>query len=193
MSRWLDTFRKADLDIYARNISAISANSPVSAPNGTNGTNGPGIETEKEITPKKPPPASSAPRRTVHSAYSADSGNSTWDAQDWRDFFEERAAIRQYDGHYSQADAERLAFHECVCRWHLINGKAPDTRYCAGCGNVTDNRPTMQLPDGAVVHDDPEHDCLRAYGDKWRGTAEAALAEIGIKKTESSPPYIGDT
>ena len=85
-----------------------------------------------------------------------------------------------------------VAFEESVSRWHLINGKAADARYCAGCGNVTTNHATMHLPDGAVVHSDPEHKCLRAYGDKWRGTAEAALAEIGIKKTESSPPYSGE-
>ena len=105
------------------------------------------------------------------------------DAQIWRDWYGERAAIREHDAHYTRAEAERLAFNECVCRWHLINGKAPDTRYCAGCGNVTDNRKTMQLPDGAVVHSDPEHKCLRAYGDKWRGTAKAALAAFGLVKT----------
>ena len=79
-----------------------------------------------------------------------------------------------------------VAFHECVHRWHLINGKAPDARYCAGCGNVTANHATMHLPDGAVVHSDPEHKCLRAYGDKWRGTAEAALGEFGLEKSGNS-------
>ena len=73
------------------------------------------------------------------------------DAATWRDWYEERAAIRQYDAHYSQADAERLAFEESVCRWHLLNGKAPDARYCAGCGNVTDNHPTMQLGRSEVI------------------------------------------
>jgi hypothetical protein len=32
-----------------------------------------------------------------------------WDEQDWRDFFEERAAILEYDGGYSRQAAENVA------------------------------------------------------------------------------------
>jgi hypothetical protein len=32
-----------------------------------------------------------------------------WDEQDWRDFFEERAAILEYDGGYSREAAEDIA------------------------------------------------------------------------------------
>jgi hypothetical protein len=32
-----------------------------------------------------------------------------WDEKDWRDFFEERAAILEYDGGYSREGAEDIA------------------------------------------------------------------------------------
>jgi hypothetical protein len=34
---------------------------------------------------------------------------SGWDDEDWLDFFEERAAILEYDGHYSRQAAEDMA------------------------------------------------------------------------------------
>ncbi len=37
----------------------------------------------------------------------------TW-PDDWRDRFNERAAIREYDGGEDRLTAERMAFAECV-------------------------------------------------------------------------------
>jgi len=42
----------------------------------------------------------------------------TTDAEYWRLFFGERAAHREYDGGYSGAEAERLAFGEMLLEWH---------------------------------------------------------------------------
>lgn len=36
-----------------------------------------------------------------------------WDAEDWDHFFNERAAIAEYDGGLSRPDAERLAHFHC--------------------------------------------------------------------------------
>ena len=36
--------------------------------------------------------------------------NELWNADDWWDYFEERAAIREHDGALSHYEAERLAF-----------------------------------------------------------------------------------
>ena len=38
----------------------------------------------------------------------------TWDAEDWRAFYEERAAILEYDGGKSRAAAERMALAETI-------------------------------------------------------------------------------
>jgi hypothetical protein len=45
-----------------------------------------------------------------------------WVVSDWRDFYEERAAIRQYEASYSRQEAERLAWGEVVNEWHMTHG-----------------------------------------------------------------------
>lgn len=40
-----------------------------------------------------------------------------WDAEDWLAFYEERAAIAEFDGGLSRADAEALAYKACVQEW----------------------------------------------------------------------------
>ena len=44
----------------------------------------------------------------------------------WQDFFDERAAHREFDGGHSRADAERLAFGEMILEWHRRYGAGPD-------------------------------------------------------------------
>lgn len=39
-------------------------------------------------------------------------GMETWTADDWRDFYEERAAILEYDGGSPRVAAERMALAE---------------------------------------------------------------------------------
>jgi len=56
-------------------------------------------------------------------------------AEYWRDLFDERAAHHEFDGGYSRADAERLAFGEMILEWHRLLGVPPEPNHCAGCGN----------------------------------------------------------
>jgi hypothetical protein len=44
------------------------------------------------------------------------------EASDWRDLYEERAAIREFDGGYPRAEAERLAWGELEDHWHRLHG-----------------------------------------------------------------------
>lgn len=37
-----------------------------------------------------------------------------WDGEDWRVFYEERAAVREYDGGWPRAVAERLALADVI-------------------------------------------------------------------------------
>jgi hypothetical protein len=41
---------------------------------------------------------------------------------DWRDWYEERAAIRQFDGGYTLDEAECLAWSEAEDRWRRADG-----------------------------------------------------------------------
>jgi hypothetical protein len=100
----------------------------------------------------------------------------------WRDFFAERAAHREFDGGYSRAEAERLAFGEMILEWHHRYGARPDPHRCAGCGDDMPSEGGLALSDGARVHFDAVRGvgCIITYGQKWRGAAVAALRELGF-------------
>jgi hypothetical protein len=104
----------------------------------------------------------------------------------WRDFFEERAAHREFDGGHSRPDAERLAFGEMILAWHQQHGVGPDPGRCAGCGDELPGEVGLALCDGARVHFDAvrKADCIITYGKKWRSTAVVALRELGFNPPE---------
>lgn len=49
----------------------------------------------------------------------------------WRDLYEERVAIREYDGRISRAEAEQFAWREIENRWHLQYGERVRRHLCA--------------------------------------------------------------
>jgi hypothetical protein len=44
-----------------------------------------------------------------------------WSAEDWQLFFEERAAVAEYDGGLLRVEAEAQAFECCVVKWLDLN------------------------------------------------------------------------
>jgi hypothetical protein len=62
----------------------------------------------------------------------------TWGADDWRAFYNERAGIREFDGHLSRREAERLALADCAEHWLLRNSPAPHCpeNGCWQCGQA---------------------------------------------------------
>ena len=102
------------------------------------------------------------------------------EVQLWHDWYEERCAIREYEGGYARDMAEAVAYREARNRWHLLHGQKPDLARCAGCGELLSGRETLALPDGARVHVDDEWFCLRICGKRWRAEAVKGLADIGI-------------
>ncbi len=57
-----------------------------------------------------------------------------WSAEDWRAFFEERAAIAEFDGGLPRAEAEARAFACCVAEWINRNPTPSATGRCMACG-----------------------------------------------------------
>lgn len=100
--------------------------------------------------------------------------------QAWRDWYEERCAIREYVGEYPRAMAEAMAYGEAVNRWHLLNSQHTDPALCTGCDELLSGSEALSLPDGARVHIDDDWQCLRVYGRRWRAEAIKALAELDI-------------
>jgi hypothetical protein len=100
----------------------------------------------------------------------------------WRDFFKERAAIREIEGGRSQEDAEELGFNDVFLEWHRRHGAHPDPRRCPGCGDELAGEADLALCDGTRVHLDAVRgvNCVIAYGQKWRGAAVTALRALGL-------------
>ena len=102
----------------------------------------------------------------------------------WRDWLEERAAIRQYDGGYSRFEAEHLAWQELECHQHRLCGERVSPELCAGCLQAIDPAQAVGLDDGCVVH----LACVARYGRRWRKAASAALAALGLKPPDDVDP-----
>jgi hypothetical protein len=55
-------------------------------------------------------------------------------AEDWQVFFDERAAIAEFDGGLSRAEAEARAFACCVAEWINRNRAPSAPGQCLACG-----------------------------------------------------------
>ena len=104
------------------------------------------------------------------------------DASDWRDLYEERAGIREYVGHYTRDEAERLAWSELQNRWNIAHGERVPRDLCAGCRKPIGSAAALDLIDGNRVHTGAGHDCLISFGRRWRAAATHALVALGLTK-----------
>lgn len=109
-------------------------------------------------------------------------GSDGWSGEDWREFFEERAGIAEFDGGLPRDQAEARAFSCCVGEWlHRNPARSPPGR-CDQCGQTTG----MLLPylTGYSMKA-PEHtwlrqECSRAWHQAYRAKAVAAVVAMGI-------------
>jgi hypothetical protein len=108
-----------------------------------------------------------------------------WDAEDWRIHFQERAAIREYDGNASREIAERRAWRETANRWWFELGTRFPSNVCAGCGKPVSISDGIPLPYDQRVHD---ADCVIRFGRRWISEAADALASMGIPAPDGIMP-----
>jgi hypothetical protein len=94
--------------------------------------------------------------------------------------YEERAAIRQFDGGYSKPEAERLAWGEVAALWHRQHGERVPAALCAGCGKPISGQAVQLLPHGERAHADGDYRCIRSYGRRWKTAAAEALEAMGV-------------
>jgi hypothetical protein len=99
----------------------------------------------------------------------------------WSGFYEERAAVREFEGGYSRDEAERLSWCEVEGRWHMTHCGTAVPGVCAGCGQPITDDAVISLIDGNKVHDRRDHGCLIRFGKHWRGAARASLIALGLK------------
>jgi len=98
-------------------------------------------------------------------------------AEDWRSFFEERAAILEYDGGLSSEKADRLAYGAAVAGVTNAMPTSYPQDTCAACGSPVSPQGGLVLADKAVVCDGKCHDAHRR---QQHERAERQLAGWGI-------------
>jgi hypothetical protein len=105
--------------------------------------------------------------------------------KDWRYLYEERAAIHEYHGHYTRAEAEFLAWGELQNRWHFEHGARITGDLCAGCRQPIGSADVLDLIDGNRVHLRGDRDCLIRHGERWRVAATRALLALGLRPPQN--------
>jgi len=130
--------------------------------------------------PSKPPPAvlDALRRQKAEVVVLLRPGRDGWSAEDWQLYFEERAAVAEFDGGLSRIQAEAQAFECCVVKG-LDRNPAPATPgTCAWCGRA----------DAAVVPfgTEPEThawlhaECWPAWQKVRRSHASDTLMRMGV-------------
>jgi hypothetical protein len=108
-------------------------------------------------------------------------GRDGWSAEDWRSFFEERAAIAEFDGGPSRTEAEDQALACCIVEWLKRNPTPSVPGRCAWCGQA-ESHDAVVLPYGAEpgTHIWLHAECWPAWQEVRRSRAREALARMGI-------------
>jgi hypothetical protein len=133
------------------------------------------------------PAASAANKRSAPNfaavAASAAGCTSELDVQDFQDFYEERAAVLEYDGELDRLEAERQAFDAVITLWmNLSPPPLLDDDHCAQCGNPVDGSGQDGVPflSGGGGHVWLHHGCHTAWMVRRRRQATEALNTMGI-------------
>ena len=102
-----------------------------------------------------------------------------WSAEDWRLYFEERAAIAEFDGGLPRAKAEAQAFECCVVTWLDRNPAPSAPGRCAWCGRSESHAPVV--PFGTPgTHTWLHRECWSAWRKMRPFQAKEALTRMGI-------------
>ena len=132
-----------------------------------------------------PPPAGVLDELSQHKARILTllrAGNVYWTAEDWRTFFDERAAIVEFDGGLSRAQANAHALEYCVIEWLNRNPAQSVPGRCLGCGDGN-RRGDPLLPFGTETsgHVWLHGTCWPEWHQLRRAEAIAALRAMDIQ------------
>lgn len=104
-----------------------------------------------------------------------------WKADDWQMYFDERAAVAEFDGNLPRSEAEAQAFRCCVSEWLCRNPVTSGPGQCAWCqrGDLP-GRAVLPYGDAAHGHTWLHGECWPAWWENRRQAAVEALAGFGI-------------
>src|SRR5215207_7385803 len=130
-------------------------------------------------------PASTGPRFSNFSNFSRGTSpnRDSWSPADWRAYFEERAAIREYEGGLARDQAERFAFEDTVSHWlsaHPAPATPPDQ--CVHCRHTQRTNDVLlpMLADGG--HTWIHKGCWSEWYSARRREAVASLRAAGVRR-----------
>ncbi len=105
---------------------------------------------------------------------------SVWDAETWREFYDERAGIAEHDGGLSRAEAEARAFESCIVEWMNRNPARSESGRCAWCGKPEEVGSTVVVPFGTEIHGHTwlHHHCWLDWHKRRRVEALEALTAL---------------
>lgn len=111
--------------------------------------------------------------------------------EDWRAFFDERAAMAEFDGGLTRDQAEAQAFRYCVMQWLNRNPSSSVAGRCASCGQA-EAKHAMVLPYGTDpgAHTWLHAECWQVWQKTRRAQAMKALTAMGIGP--ASVPHAAD-
>jgi TubC N-terminal docking domain len=99
-----------------------------------------------------------------------------WSTADWLLYFAKRAAVAEFDGGLTRADAEAQAFECCIVQWLNRNPGLSVGGRCVWCGRA-ETEDTVVLPFGADpgMHAWLHAECWPAWHQARRAKAVAEL------------------
>jgi hypothetical protein len=111
----------------------------------------------------------------------------SWRVQDWRDYYDERAAIVEHDAAKPRMEAQAVAFEHCIVKWLALNppvDRGPDA--CCFCGNHAGAHALVVLAGDGSLHRIVHARCHTPMRAKRRAEAataiRAALAPRGVNR-----------
>jgi hypothetical protein len=106
-------------------------------------------------------------------------GRDGWSVEDWQVYFDERAAIAEFDGRLSRAEAEARAFECCLSEWLNRNPVCSSPGHCLECGG-REHKWDMLLPYGteSLGHAWLHSRCWETWHAKRKAKAVATLSPI---------------
>ncbi len=110
-------------------------------------------------------------------------GGDGWSGEDWRAFFDERAAIAEFDGGLPRDQAEARAFAGCVVEWLNRNPVLSPSGRCHGCGEAGHGQePLLPFSAEPTGHAWLHSHCWPSWHDRRMTAARSALLGMGIHR-----------
>ena len=113
-----------------------------------------------------------------------------WNAEDWQGFFDERAAILEYDHELPRAEAERRALECTIVEWLNRNPEPSDPGKCAWC-EKSETPGAVVVPCGTEDHTWLHPDCWEPWHRKrWAKAESNILSALGTERSPTPNPGI---